>query len=207
MRLLTLMLFGSSVLAGCANPINEVTAKRYYAAGESALQQGDLRTARENFRRAFINTQIGNLGPEYESQAAAKLARVEGNLCEYDEADKTFQYALSAQEKIPGVKPFATFPTRLELAQLSFDTDHFDRAAIYYEKAFEVGGATLESRMPAGYADLLDDYAVALTAIGRAADAEAARIRATSMRQRATGSTPNAVKSRADYVPYPKSCK
>jgi tetratricopeptide (TPR) repeat protein len=207
MRSLSLTLIALCVLASCANPINQNTAQRYYAAGEAALRAGDLITARENFRRALINAQVGNLGSDAESQAAYKLARVQGNLCEYDNADKTFQYALDAQVKRTGENSPLTFPLRVELAQLSFDTGHFDKAVGYFDKAFAVGGKTLETSMQTGYADLLDDYAVALAAIRNTALADSVRARSNAVRQSASGSTQGAVKSKSEYVPYPKTCK
>lgn len=204
MRLLQ-MLVVSALLAACANPLNEHTARRYYAAGEQATRAGNLPLARENYRRALINAQIGHLGPEAEADAAGKLARIQGNLCEHDEAEKTFLYALEAQEKAYGKDSPRTLGPRLELAQLAFDIGRFEKATGYFEKAFAVGGSVLESRMALGYADLLEDYATALSNSGRSADAETARARAHSLKQR--GGSQGGVKSRTDYVPYPKTCK
>jgi len=205
MKVLLSLAFIAALLVGCANPINEHTAQRYYAAGEEALRNGNLGAARENFRRALINVQVGNLGPAYESQAAAKLARVEGNLCEYDEADRTFQYALNAKIKITGENSPATFPLRIELAQLAFDTDHFEKAVAYFESAFAIGGATLEAHDPQDYAAMLDDYATALASTNNASQAEVVRNRANALRKNASG--PTSGKGKADYTPYPKKCK
>ena len=206
MRLLPLLGITAALLVGCANPINERTAQNYWAAGEEALRSGNLPLARENFRRTLINVQVGNLGPVYEAQAAAKLARVEGNLCEYEEADKTFQYALSSKMKAVGENSPATFPLRIELAQLSFDTGHFNKSIEYFERAFAVGGSTLESKDPADYAAMLDDYATALASTGKPAEAELARARSSALRKSA-GAMPSNSKGKSDYVPYPKSCK
>jgi hypothetical protein len=94
---------------------------------------------------------------------------------------------------------------RLELAQLAFDLEKFEKASGYFEKAFSVGGSVLQSRMASGYADLLEDYATALASSGRFADAESARAKAHSLRQ--SGGSQGGIKSRADYIPYPRTCK
>ena len=205
MRLLLSTPLVLGLLAACANPVNEHTAKRYYAAGEQAAKAGNLPLARENYRRALINAQIGHLGPEAEADAAGKLARIQGNLCEHDEAEKTFLYALGAQERAFGPDSPRTLGLRLELAQLAFDIGKFEKAAGYFEKAFSVGGSVLQSRMASGYADLLEDYATALSSSGRSAEAESARARAHSLKQ--SGGSQGGIKSRSDYIPYPKTCK
>jgi len=197
----------SLALAACANSLNERTAQKYYAAGEQAAGQGDLAAARENYRRALINTQIGNLGPEYESQAAAKLARIQGNLCEYEEANKTFLFALGAKEKVVGSESPATFPLRVELAQLSFDTGHYSEAVSYYEKALAVGGSMLAAKAPLDYAEILDDYAASLAYTGKKNESESVKLQAENLRKNSGATHEAIVKLKSAYVPYPKVCR
>jgi tetratricopeptide (TPR) repeat protein len=191
---------------GCANPINQRTAENYYAAGERAVAAGNLPLAKQSFSRALINTQIGHLGPAAESQAARKLAQILGNMCEYEDAEKTFLLAIAVEENAYGSTSPRTFPTRLELAQFNFDVGRFDRATAYYEKAFAVGGPILEAGDPLSYARLLDDYALALASVGNAKAANDANTKAASMRDRAKGPSAGVVKLPSEYVPYPKSC-
>jgi tetratricopeptide (TPR) repeat protein len=191
-------------LTACANPINQRTAENYYAAGERAIAAGDLPLAKQNFSRALLNAQLGHMGPAAEAQAASRLARVLGNMCDYDGAEKTFLQALAAEETAFGTTSPRTLPTRVELAQLNFDIGRYEKAAAYFDKAFAVGGSLLESRDPTSYALLLDDYATSLSQTGRSQAATDARAKASSLRQGSKAPSAGAVKS--DYVPYPKSC-
>lgn len=195
------------VLAACANPVNQRTAERYYAAGERALDAGALPVAKENFSRALVNAKIGRLGPVAESEAAFKLAQVLGNMCEYDEAESMFLQALASQETAFGVSSLRTVPTRIELAQFNFDVGRYEKATKYFERAFEVGGEMLGRADPSGYARLLDDYSVAQERAGNNAAAAEAKSKARAFRANIQSSGPSLVKAGPDYVPYPKSCK
>ena len=195
----------AGILTACANPINQRTAENYYVAGERALTAGDLPLAKQNFSRALVNAEIGHLGPAAEAQAAAKLAQVLGNMCEYDDAEKTFLRALSAEEAAFGANSPRTFVTRMELAQFNFDVGRYEKAAMYFEKAFANGGPLLESRDPTSYAALVDDYAVSLRQTGKLQAAAEATAKANTLRSSAKGPSAGVVKT--DYVPYPKSCK
>ena len=206
MRFVIVVIF-ATVLAACANPINHRTAEKYYAAGERALASGALPVAKENFSRALVNAKIGRLGPIAEAEAASKLAQVLGNMCEYDEAESMFLQALAAQEAAFGASSLRTVPTRVELAQFNFDIGRYERAANYFEKAFEVGGETLGRTDRSGYARLFDDYSAALDRSGNNAAAAEAQSKARSLRSGVQSSGPSLVNVGADYVPYPKSCK
>jgi len=201
-RLIATVLVG--ILTACANPINQRTAEKYYAAGERALAAGDLPLAKQDFSRALVNAQIGHLGPGAEAQAAMKLAQVLGNMCEYDAAEQTFLQAISVQEAAFGASSPRTFPARIELAQLNFDVGRYEKAVTYFEKAFAVGGSLIESRSPINYALVLDDYSTALARTGREQAAAEANAKASAVRTAGKVSSPGVVAS--EYVPYPKSC-
>jgi tetratricopeptide (TPR) repeat protein len=194
----------ASILTACANPINQRTAENYYVAGERALAAGNLPLAKQNFARALVNVEIGHLGPAAEAQAASKLAQVLGNMCEYDDAEKAFLRALSAGETAFGANAPRTLVTRVELAQFNFDVGQYEKAVLFFEKAFASGGSLIESRDPIGYARLLDDYAIALRQTGKLQASAEATAKATALRNSAKSPSPGTVTS--DYVPYPKSC-
>jgi tetratricopeptide (TPR) repeat protein len=191
-------------LAACANPLNQRTAENYFAAGERALAAGNLPLAKQNYSRALVNAEIGRLGPAAEAQAASKLAQVLGNLCEYDDAEKMFLRALSAQEAAFGATSARTLVTRVELAQFNFDIGRHEKAVIFYESAFANGGSLLESHDPTSYATLIDDYAISLAQTGKPQRAAEATAKATALR--ANAKSPSAGVVTSSYVPYPKSC-
>lgn len=190
-------------VSACANPINRETSRRYFMEAEKAMVAGDLQAAKVGYSRALLNARLGDVPPAAEAGLAQKLARVLGNLCEREEAEKTFLEAVAAAEKVAGTESPRTFPLRVELAQFTFDTDQFGKAVGYFEKAFAVGEAILSEKQPVAMAQLIDDYAVALENSGKALEAQEAKKKAVALRER--GGESSVVKK--DYVPYPKTCK
>jgi len=191
--------------AAIADSSNREMFRQSYAAAEKALAAGDLPTAKAGYTNALLNARLAaDLPPGAEAALAEKLARVLGNLCERANAEKTFLEAISAAEKSSGTESPRTFPLRIELAQFTFDTDQYEKAIRYFEKAFAVGGTMLAQKQPVAMAQLTTDYAVALEQSGKPAEAESARQQAASLREKGGEST--AVKTRSEYVPYPKTC-
>jgi tetratricopeptide (TPR) repeat protein len=185
------------------NPINRETSRRYFIDAEKAAAAGDLQAAKIGYSRALLNGRLGDIPPAVEAVVGQKLAQVLGNLCEREEAEKIFLEAIAAAEKAAGAESPRTFPLRAELAQFTFDTDQFDKAVGYFEKAFSVGEVVLTEKQPVAMAQVLDDYATALERSGQANKAEEARRKAAGLRERGGESTV----LRKNYVPYPKTCK
>lgn len=77
---------GLLLLGGCANPIVRVTYDRYMATGTSAEIRGDLSTAEEAYRRAYLNTQWGNLSKEEQFISLKDWGRVKQRLGKDSEA-------------------------------------------------------------------------------------------------------------------------
>lgn len=201
---LTLIALGS---LGCANPVNERIAIKYVVAGDLAVEAGDLATAKEAYWRALRNAQIGNLGPDAEAECAHKLGVVLGNLCEHDAAESAFLLAVAAKEQMYGKDSSRTFPARAELAQHAYDAGRYDKAVLYFEQAFVVGGNILVQKDPASYAEMLDDYSEALSSVGKSDAATEAKREADALRVKAAGAAPQVTKAKDDYVRYPKTCR
>lgn len=51
-------------ITACTNPINRATFNKYMNAGMLAEKDGNLAAAEENYRRAYLNTQMGHLSEE-----------------------------------------------------------------------------------------------------------------------------------------------
>jgi tetratricopeptide (TPR) repeat protein len=181
-------------------------SKRSYLNAERAMASGDLRGARDGYASALENGRLaGDMPAGAQTAVAQKLARILGNLCERDQAEATFLQAIALAEKASSAESPRTFPVRLELAQFTFDTEQFEKAVTYFEKAFAVGEAILTAKQPVAMAALVDDYAVSLENSGNKAEAQEARKKASALRER--GGTSSVVKSKDDYTPYPKTCK
>lgn len=85
-------------ITACTNPVNRVTYNNYMQGGMQAEANGDLTTAEERYRRAYINTQLGNLSEEEAATALARGARVKMKLGKDSEAQELLKQAEMAFE-------------------------------------------------------------------------------------------------------------
>lgn len=194
------------LIASCAAPSYKKTFATYFDQAERAMAVGDLQTAKVAYFRALTNARLaGDMPPGAEAGLAERLAKVQGNLCEHQEAETTFLQAIAAAEKASGATSPMTFPLRVELAQFTYDTGQYQKAVGYFEQAFSVGEKVLSERQPVAMALLMDDYARALENVGQQTKASDAKEKARALR--ATGGGSGVVNSGTNYKPYPKTCK
>ena len=186
------------VIAGCVNPVNQKTATNYYKAGEEALAQGNLPHAKEMFGRALVNARLGNMGPEAEASLLMKLGKINGNMCEYESAEKDFIDAILLYSKAYGEKSLGTFPSRIELAQFAYDIGWYEKSVTYYERALEIGGEKAKEANPTAFYEIIRDYSDALATTGKVQKAKEYK------KLLEVNSTE---KNSSDYVRYPKECK
>jgi len=180
-KIYILIFFTSFLFVGCINvPINARTASKYYDWGMEAEKNGDLTLARQNYSRAYINAQLGNLGPGPEAYILYDWARVTGYLGMFDDAEKGFNDVLMLIEKAEGKADNLRPPTLAELARLLHDTNQHEKAIPIYEKALiELEKHDVEKGDPMGFAVFLDDYSQSLRAadLVSRADEVAERVR------------------------------
>ena len=125
-------------LVSCANLVNRHTFQKYMAAGDQAVRRGDFQLAKQNYSRALVNVRIGHLSSEEEAIALFRYARILGNLCEHDEAEKTFIEANRLYEESKGVGTEATYATVVEIGQFNYDIGRYERAVPCFDKALAV---------------------------------------------------------------------
>lgn len=189
------------VLASCTNPINQRTYQNYMVAGDQAASRGDLQLAKQNYSRALANVRMGNLGPKAETMALFRYARILGNLCEHDKAEKAFIEANRIDEQANGSGTEATYSSVMEIGQFNYDIGRYERAVPYFDKALAIAEKYgLANEYPASFADAYTDYADALTKTGNNGKANAALAEATSLKAKV-------VKKEPEYTRYPKTCK
>ena len=189
------------VLNSCANPINQRTYQNYMAAGDQAVMRGDLQLAKKHYSRAIANVRMGNLGPDAEAIALFQYARILGNLCEQDEAEKTFIEANRLNEQSKGVGTEATYATVMEIGQFNYDIGCYDKAIPYFDKALAIAEKYgLNDKYPASSADAYTDYADALMKTGNSGKANEVLAKATSLKANVKNKEP-------EYTRYPKTCK
>ena len=101
-RMISVTCLACALLAGCANPINRVTMGIYMEGCASAEQAGRIEVAVEACRRAWINTRVGNLGPELESITLYNLGRVLRKGRMWEDAENAMKRSLELEEKLSG---------------------------------------------------------------------------------------------------------
>jgi tetratricopeptide (TPR) repeat protein len=191
-----------SILTGCANPINAYTADKYYNYGIQAAHAGDYALARTNFYRAYVNTQMGNLGPAAEASCAYEVARMTGYVGRYADAERDFNETLILIEKAKGKADELRAPTLCELARLLSDTGQYQKAIPVYEKAVaELEKTPTAKNDPIAFADFLDDYASSLRAAGETARGDEIAHRAAVIREENKGLTAKYVVKRYKVEP------
>jgi tetratricopeptide (TPR) repeat protein len=173
------------MLTGCTgNPINAHTGGNYYKLGLEAEAQGDYTLARENYRRALTNAQLGYLGPAAEAGCLYEWSRVTGYLGHYHEAERGFNEVLTLIDKAGRSADELRTPALSELARLLYDTGQYARAVPVYETAVsELQRFRLQMSDPVGFADFLMEYAQSLRAVGLVAEADAVSRRAAALRE------------------------
>ena len=188
-------------LASCANPINQRTYQNYMVAGDQAARRGDLQLAKQNYSRALANVRMGNLGPDAEAMALFRYARILGNLCEHDEADKAFVEANRLNEQSKGAGSEATYTSVMEIGQFNYDIGRYERAVPYFDKALAIAEKYgLDKKYPASFADAYTDYADALKKTGNSGKANTVLAKASSLKTKVKEKEP-------EYTRYPKTCK
>lgn len=185
-------------IAGCANPINRVTYKRYYQWGMAAEQNQDYEKAKENYYRALVNARIGNLGPQDNASAAYSLGRMLGILCDHDNAEKMLLEGLQFDEQSHG----PVHMSFIELARLKFDQGKYGESVAYFKKALPlVDKKEYIDADPIGFAVIYGEYSDALSKTGRQADAEKLAVKAEQLRM----DYPDR-KAVAERTPYKENC-
>lgn len=184
--------------SGCANPIGGKPATDYAQAASNALQSGDWATARMYLSKAIVDAQLGRPNPAQLAVLHYEHGRASGVVCEFSEAEKSLirAYELDKQAGDP------TYISLLELGRLMAEQKKFVEAAAYYERVIpELEANRASTEDPIGFADILDEYAIALRNANRAAEAQVLATRGAKIRSANAGKV-----SITDRTPYGQKC-
>lgn len=187
----TLVIFFLAVaLASCVNPINQHTAAKYHSWGHDAEQAGNYTLAELNYERALANARLGHSPDAGISMAMYNLGRVKGYLCKYDEAEQLLAEALKIEEKVTGPESGITTMRLFELAHLHFDRERYAASLSYFSRAIPVVKKLgVESSDPIAFADVLDQYAIALGKTGHSTEGTDRKREADVLRAKYPGKT------------------
>ena len=151
-------------LSACANPINDITAQRYYGDGAYYAEKNEWFTARMAYGRAWTNAKIGNLSDDQAAQYAFHYGIASGVICDWKEAERGLNEALQIDIELG--KP--TYYEHNELAHMYEARSIYEEAAYHFNESIENAKKhnALE-RHPAGLADSLARYSRALEKLGK----------------------------------------
>lgn len=202
MRVLSLSVISAVLISACAAPINQRNASNYYDMGLQAEQAGNYVLAEQNYDRALINARLGSAPDTGISAAMYSLGRMKGLLCKYDDAEKLLVEALALEEKATGQDSVNTSKRLFELSRLYFDQGQYTKSLPYFQRAVPAARKLgVESSDPIAFANILDEYVIALEKTGN-------KVLATSTRESSAAlRTANSGKS-AKFLPkrYNQSC-
>jgi tetratricopeptide (TPR) repeat protein len=185
-------------LAGCAASINAHNAQSYARNASLAARQGDWDTARRFWAGAVVNSSLAHADKRYQAVMNYEYARSLGVTCFYDLAQEYFDKSYAMDKETNGPIYMSSF----ELARMHVAKGDNKRAVTYFERAFEEGQAAgLEMRDPIGFANMIDEYAKSLEALGETRAAEGRRRAASAIRE----ANKNA-KTKTDLTPYGTQC-
>ena len=165
-------------LAGCANPVNRVTMEEYELACARAETDNRMLDAVQACNRAYLNTRIGNLGPEAESRALYNLGRVQKKALMLHEAEESLVQSLVIERRIVPSDPVRIGRRLAELATVLAARGRFREGVAYMDELAPIA-PRYEGSERRYVGTLFHAYAGQLRAEGLAA--EAARFEAVGL--------------------------
>lgn len=179
MRFFAISLF-TLFLAAC---VTVIPPSQGIQSGNIAFKRGDYAQAKESFSSALQLATQQNWKPHI-ATAKYGLGRSLSQLCQFDEAEKYLMEAASLESEISGGKGINLSQDYFELARFYYEYDKFDKAVPYFQKAIPLAEELrIASSDPIGYANVLEDYAIALSKAGDANQAKVIEKKIAALRQ------------------------
>lgn len=196
-RTTILLSFLSALMfAQCAAAVDPI------AKGNRSLNAGQYDEALKAYSKALSRAKDERFVQD-RAIAMYGLARTNARLCRVDAAEKWFRDSIALRETLPDVTDSAWLTQNyLEFARFLLSRGRTEEAEEYMARAIPMlDDLGLEYSDPIGYAEVLDDYAAALDAVGKYPESQAQTDRAANLRRE----NPD---RRADFkpIPYPADC-
>lgn len=184
-------------LVGCT-AVSEKSAGENMQSAVAARERGDWNTARRMYAKAFSDRNLGQTSPRYRSVLHYEYGRSLGVTCFFKEAEHELTLAHDLDKKTGGV----FYLSLIELARLELAQKKYSEAVSYFERALaELDPVVAAKDSPAFYANVLDDYALALAGAERPKNAEAAAKQAAEVRATLPAKPPI-----SERTPYGMQC-
>ncbi|WP_150722929.1 hypothetical protein [Pandoraea capi] len=153
---------------GCTSPAPKPAGPDYAAQGGAAEVRGDWDTARRAFGQAALVADQSGWPASQRAAVHFDYGRALGVTCYYAEAERELSQAYDLDILTARYR----YPALVELARLALVQRQFGVSVKYFGRALgTLDRLEAARKVPFAYAELLDDYALAL---GGAGDAEAA---------------------------------
>lgn len=164
MRFFVYIFFLSSLLlTGCVSKFTHQRIVNSTIAGMVAQQKGNWDLSRRAYAVAVVNSRIARLPVKQRAVLNYEYGRSLGVTCFFPEAE----YELLLAHDLDKEAGAPLYFSLVELARLNLDQSKYDAAAEYFERALkELDSADFSSTSPIAYADILDEYALALKKTG-----------------------------------------
>lgn len=177
---------------------SQTPASEYMRDGAAARERGDWDAARKIYARAFTEANLDQTDLRFKAVLHYEYGRALGVTCFFTEAERQLNLANDLDKHTGGV----FYLSLIELARLNLSQQKFAEAASYLERVLaELDPVITARRVPVFYANVLDDYASALSGMGRTQEAEATAKRSVEIR----GNIPKEQYD-SERTPYGKHC-
>jgi tetratricopeptide (TPR) repeat protein len=188
MRHFTYVILLVCLLEGCAMPIEQKNAASYYDRGLESELAGNYPLAESNYEKALISARVGHSPDAGISAAAYSLGRMKGYLCKYDEAEKLLTESLTLEKQVTGLVSRNTAKRLFELARFYSDRGYFASSVPYFESGIPAAEKQgVQTSDPIAFAEVLEEFAIALDNTGKASQAKSAKNQANSLRAEFAG--------------------
>jgi hypothetical protein len=212
---LTVVIALTVLLTGCVSELNRRNAERYALAGainqrnavqyaqngEQTKARDSWDTARRAYARAVVNGELAGLPAKTQALLMYEYGRSLGVTCFFDLAETWLNNAYE-QDKQADQPLYLSLD---ELGRLMFDQRKYPQATEYLGRGIKLlDEADFYKSSPGAaiaYADILDEYALALSKSGNDAKVSDIKKRAAEIRSQ----YPNQISS-TDRTPYGKYC-
>ncbi len=192
----------AALLLGCSAFDKPTFRNNYFLYNREAMKaeaENKWDAAGRRYFLALQNAEWAEDSTGVRSDFHYKLGRAQGATCQFEQSAQSLNEAYKLNNRLP--------QALAELGRLNLAQNKLPEALSYFERAMpELDKANVGKSDPVGYAEILDDYKVALLKSNKTSDA--ARIAKQAEAFRAANSGKTAAMIRAPYgtqCPAPKS--
>lgn len=185
-------------VAGCATV---PPAQQMNFEGNIALESQNYQLAREKYQKSLTEAEKSR-DTQYTVIAMYGLARANGYLCNFKEAEDWFRKSISMRENLPDSDMAYLSQNILEFAHLYIAQKKWKEAAAQFERAIPlVERLGIEKLDPIGYANVLEDYKNSLHSLEKTKEAGKVEEKIEYLRK-----TYSSRQASFKIKPYPANC-